>query len=168
MPDYETKHARPWGHFRLLDQGPGFVAKAILVKGEQRTSLQRHAHRAETWTVAMGTAIATLNGVKTALNVGETIRIPVGAAHRLANPAKEPLVVIEVWIGADLREDDIERLADDYGRVPLPDCGVVASSSAPTLIGDGNNERFIPLSDIKIGQDIVVDGKARVHLAEPS
>lgn len=117
VPDYATKTIRPWGHFRRLDQGPGFAVKALLVKGEQRLSLQRHEHRAERWTVAMGLAVATVNGVKYALNAGETIFVPRGAPHRLANPAKEPLVVIEVWIGDVLDEADIERLADDYSRI---------------------------------------------------
>ena len=116
VPDYVTKTIRPWGHFRRLDQGPGFAVKAILVKGEQRLSLQKHRHRAERWTVATGRALATVNGVKYALAPGETVFVPVGAPHRLANPAKEPLVVIEVWIGDRLEEGDIERLADDYGR----------------------------------------------------
>ena len=116
VPDYATKIIRPWGHFRRLDQCPGFAVKALLVKGEQRLSLQRHQHRAERWTVAMGYAIATVSGIKYSLTPGQTIFIPVGAPHRLANPAKEPLVVIEVWFGDRLDELDIVRLEDDYGR----------------------------------------------------
>jgi mannose-6-phosphate isomerase-like protein (cupin superfamily) len=149
-PDYSTKTVRPWGHFRHLDQGPGFVAKAILVKGEQRLSLQRHQHRAETWTVAMGVAIATVNGVKHALSAGESIRIPLGATHRLTNPAKEPLVIIEVWIGADLREDDIERLEDDYGREKPFLTGGVITGAPSALIGIDNPEVVIPLGDGRI------------------
>ncbi len=115
MPDYSTKTVRPWGHFRLLDQGPGFAAKVLLVKGEQRLSMQTHSLRAERWTVAMGNAIATVRGVKHALAVDDTIFIPIGVPHRLANIANEPLVVIEVQLGECL-EDDIIRLEDMYGR----------------------------------------------------
>lgn len=126
MPDYVTKTVRPWGHFRLLDQGPGFLAKALLVKPKQRLSLQRHAHRAERWTVAMGHGVASVAGVKHALAPGDTLFIPVGVEHRLENKASEPLVVIEVQIG-ECSETDIERVADDYGRVKLATGGVISN-----------------------------------------
>ena len=108
---------RPWGHYKVLDHGPGFLVKALLVKGKQRLSLQRHQHRDEQWTVAMGIAVASVNGQKVELRPGQTLHIPRGAAHRIANPAEAPMVFIEVQTGEDLREDDIERLEDDYGRL---------------------------------------------------
>ncbi|MBS3927773.1 MAG: phosphomannose isomerase type II C-terminal cupin domain [Sphingomonadales bacterium] len=148
-PDYTTKTTRPWGHFRLLDQGPGFIVKAMLVKGEQRLSLQRHTHREERWTVAMGNAVATVSGVKHALAAGDSVVIPRGAAHRLANPAKEPLMVVEVWLGNDLREDDIERLEDDYGRVEFAKGGVISGPPKDIKIGNGEKEHVVPLKETK-------------------
>lgn len=161
-PDYTTKHVRPWGHFRLLDRGPGFVAKAILVKPNQRLSLQRHSHRAERWTVAMGHGVASVDGTKYALAPGDGLFIPVGAVHRLENKASTPLVIIEVWIGDDLREDDIVRIQDDYGRAQPLEGGVVARSPH-MLIGDGSHEHVIPLTDPKGGPTIEIT----VDLKEP-
>ena len=145
MTDYTTKTVRPWGHFRFLDQGPGFLAKAMLVKGGQRTSLQLHRLRAERWTVAMGNAIATVEGVKHALAVGDTIFVPIGAPHRLANIAKEPLVMIEVQIG-ECREDDLVRVEDDYGRVKLATSGVI-TGPLPALGHETGPEHIIPLKE---------------------
>ncbi len=145
MPDYSTKTVRPWGHFRLLDQGPGFVAKALLVKGEQRLSMQTHSLRAERWTVAMGNAIATVRGVKHALAVGDTIFIPIGVPHRLANPKKETLVVIEVQFG-ECREDDIVRVDDDYGRAKMATGGIIRGPM-PVLGHESGHEHIIPLKE---------------------
>jgi|GEM_PF-1084990 len=149
--NYETKHERPWGHWRLLDRGPGFLVKAMLINGKQRISLQKHLHRSERWTVAMGVGIATLNGVKLELKPGDVLLIPRGATHRLANPAIEPLVMIEVQLGDDLREDDIVRVEDDYGRavaVPL-DGGVVTGKTA-ILGNEGGCELVVPLNEGRI------------------
>ena len=143
--DCTTKTVRPWGHFRMLDQGPGFLAKALLVKGGQRTSLQTHRLRAERWTVAMGSAVATVRGMKHALAVGEAIFVPVGAPHRLANIAKDPLVVIEVQIG-ECQELDIERLEDDYGRAKLETCGIIRGP-LPVLGHESGHEHIIPLKE---------------------
>ncbi len=145
MTDYTTKTARPWGHFRMLDTGPGFVVKALLVKGEQRLSMQLHRLRSERWTVAMGNAVATVRGVKHALEVGETIFIPVGAPHRLANRAKEPLVVIEVQIG-ECREEDIVRVDDDYGRANLATGGII-TGPVPVFGHETDHEHIIPLKE---------------------
>jgi mannose-6-phosphate isomerase-like protein (cupin superfamily) len=149
MPDYTKKTERPWGHFRLLDQGPGFAAKALLVKGEQRLSMQLHRLRAERWTVAMGNAIATVKGVKHALAVGDTIFIPVGVPHRLANPAKEPLVVIEVQFG-ECSELDLVRIEDDYGRAKLATGGII-HGPLPVLGHESGPEHVIPLDGIMHG-----------------
>lgn len=138
--DYTTKTVRPWGHFRMLDQGPGFLAKAILVKGGERTSLQTHRLRAERWTVAMGNAVATVRGVKHALAVGDTIFVPVGVPHRLANIAKEPLVVIEVQIG-ECSEEDIVRIDDDLAT------GGIITGPLPVLGNETGHEHIIPLKE---------------------
>lgn len=108
---------RPWGQFRVLDEGVNYKVKRIEVIGGKRLSYQRHASRAEHWTIVQGSAGITLDGVERTLGTGESVDIPVGAAHRISNPGDEPLVFIEVQRGGYLGEDDIVRLEDDYGRV---------------------------------------------------
>lgn len=108
---------RPWGEWRVIDLGPGFVVKRITVRPGGRLSLQRHRYRDEVWTVATGTAKATLDGATCILNAGETIRIARGQMHRVENEAATDLVFIEVQTGPVLAEHDIERLEDAYGRV---------------------------------------------------
>ena len=111
---------RPWGRWDTLIEEPGFKVKRILVKPGQRLSYQTHARRAERWTVARGTAQVTLDGKDVRLAEGGMIEIPLGAAHRLANPGVGELIVIEVQLGDYLGEDDIKRLSDDYGRTGAP------------------------------------------------
>ena len=108
--------ARPWGSFESLRRGPGFQVKQLTVTPGRRLSLQTHARRAEHWVVVAGVADATLEGATLRLGIGETLYIPCGAVHRLANPSEGPLVVIEVQTGNYLGEDDIVRLADDHAR----------------------------------------------------
>jgi len=107
---------RPWGDWRVIDLGPGFVVKRITVRPGQRLSLQRHAHRDEQWVVVAGTAQVTRDQEVFAVAAGAATRILRGQAHRVANPGHADLVFIEVQSGAVLAEDDIERLEDDYGR----------------------------------------------------
>ncbi|WP_448585445.1 mannose-1-phosphate guanylyltransferase/mannose-6-phosphate isomerase [Thermaurantiacus sp.] len=107
---------RPWGSFEALGRGDGWQVKRIVVKPGGQLSLQRHAHRAETWVVASGEAIVTIGDDVSRLTRGETAHIPIGAIHRLENPGPEPLELIEVQHGCYLGEDDIVRLADSYGR----------------------------------------------------
>lgn len=107
---------RPWGSFRVLGRGEGWQAKRIAVRPGARISLQRHAHRAETWVVASGEAIVTVGDEVRRLGRGEAAHIPLGAVHRLENPGPAPLEIVEVQQGAILDEADIERLADIYGR----------------------------------------------------
>jgi mannose-6-phosphate isomerase len=107
---------RPWGTFTVLDEGPGYKVKRIEVYPEKRLSYQKHARRAEHWMVVAGTAKVTLDGREIELSVGETVDIPKGGAHRIANAAGQNLVFIEIQRGDYLGEDDIERLQDDYGR----------------------------------------------------
>ena len=107
---------RPWGRFEGLTEGPGFLVKRITVNPGGRLSLQRHRHRAERWVVAAGEALVTRHEEVHRLKTGEMIEIPLGAVHRLENEGQAPLEIIEVQLGEILREDDIERLEDVYGR----------------------------------------------------
>ena len=107
---------RPWGWYESIDQGPRFQVKRILVKPGARLSLQMHHHRAEHWIVVSGTAEVT-NGESVAmLTENQSTYIPLGQTHRLANPGKLPLEIIEVQSGSYLGEDDIVRFEDNYGR----------------------------------------------------
>ena len=108
---------RPWGSFTVLDEGPTFKVKRIEVLPSKRLSYQRHARRAEHWMVVEGAAKVTLDGAELTVGCGETVDIPVGAAHRVENPGAGPLVFIEIQRGDYLGEDDIVRLEDDFGRV---------------------------------------------------
>ncbi|MBM3302341.1 MAG: phosphomannose isomerase type II C-terminal cupin domain, partial [Deltaproteobacteria bacterium] len=83
----------------------------------KRLSLQRHSRRSEHWFVVSGSAVVTRDGQTTILNPREALDIPVGAAHRVYNPADVPLVFIEIQVGDYFEEDDIERLEDDFGRI---------------------------------------------------
>ena len=107
---------RPWGWYDSIDHGPRFQVKRIMVKPGASLSLQMHHHRAEHWIVVSGTAEVT-NGDKTiVLSENQSTYIPLGQVHRLANPGKVPLEIIEVQSGSYLGEDDIVRFEDTYGR----------------------------------------------------
>ncbi len=107
---------RPWGSYTVLEEDRGFKVKRIEVLPGKRLSYQKHAQRAEHWFVVEGTARVTLDGKEITVRAGESIDIPIGAAHRVENPDKGNLVFIEVQRGSYLGEDDIVRLQDDYGR----------------------------------------------------
>jgi mannose-1-phosphate guanylyltransferase/mannose-6-phosphate isomerase len=107
---------RPWGWYESVDQGPRFQVKRILVKPGARLSLQMHHHRAEHWIVVSGTAEVTNGDSVTMLSENQSTYIPLGQTHRLANPGKLPLEIIEVQSGSYLGEDDIVRFEDSYGR----------------------------------------------------
>ena len=107
---------RPWGSYRTIDTGAGFLVKRLTVKPRASLSLQRHAHRAEHWVVVSGTAEVTRGTETFRLQPNESTYIPLGTVHRLANPGDQPLHLIEVQSGVLLSEDDIERLEDRYGR----------------------------------------------------
>jgi mannose-1-phosphate guanylyltransferase/mannose-6-phosphate isomerase len=110
------KVARPWGWYDSVDEGERFKVKRIQVKPGASLSLQMHHHRAEHWIVVKGIAEIT-NGEKViTLTENQSTYIPQGQAHRLANPGKEPLEIIEVQSGSYLGEDDIVRFEDNYGR----------------------------------------------------
>jgi mannose-6-phosphate isomerase len=108
---------RPWGEFEVIDETAAFKVKRITVNAGQRLSYQRHHRRAEHWYVVVGTGVVTLDGVTKEVAAGSAVDVAVGAAHRIQNTGSEPLVFIEVQRGTYFGEDDIERLADDYGRV---------------------------------------------------
>jgi mannose-1-phosphate guanylyltransferase/mannose-6-phosphate isomerase len=111
-----AKVARPWGSYESLDRGPRFHTKRIVVSPGERLSLQKHFHRSEHWVVVHGTAEVTVGDKVSLLQENESTYIPAGTTHRLANPGKVPLELIEVQCGTYLGEDDIVRLDDEYGR----------------------------------------------------
>lgn len=107
---------RPWGSYDSLDSGNRFQVKRIVVKPGASLSLQKHHHRAEHWIVVSGTARVTCDDKTFLLWENQSTYIPIAAIHRLANPGKIPLEIIEVQSGSYLGEDDIERFEDVYGR----------------------------------------------------
>ena len=107
---------RPWGWYEIIDQGERFKVKNSEVKPGHRLSLQKHHHRTEHWVVVSGTAEVQLNEDKQLLGENQSMYIPLGCMHRLSNPGKIPLKIIEVQSGPYLEEDDIERFEDDHGR----------------------------------------------------
>lgn len=114
--DHIRNH-RPWGWYQTMDLGERFRVKRIVVKPGARLSLQRHHHRAEHWVVVRGTAEVTIGDRVSVLHENESVFIPIGETHRLANPGKIPVEIIEVQTGTYLEEDDIERIEDEFGRV---------------------------------------------------
>jgi len=107
---------RPWGAYQSIDSGERHQVKRITVKAGGRLSLQKHHHRSEHWIVVRGTAKVTVDDVVKTVHENESIYIPIGAVHRLENPGKIVLELIEVQTGSYLGEDDIIRIEDDYRR----------------------------------------------------
>ncbi|HEY4066691.1 MAG TPA: mannose-1-phosphate guanylyltransferase/mannose-6-phosphate isomerase [Burkholderiaceae bacterium] len=107
---------RPWGWYDSIDSGPRFQVKRIMVKPGASLSLQMHHHRAEHWIVVSGTAEVTNGDQVILLTENQSTYIPLGTTHRLSNPGKVPLEIIEVQSGSYLGEDDIVRFEDTYGR----------------------------------------------------
>ena len=114
--DSHLRVYRPWGWYEGIDSAERFQVKRIMVKPGQRLSLQLHHHRAEHWIVVSGTARVTRDGEEVLVTENQSTFIPLGTAHRLENPGKIPLHLIEVQSGSYLGEDDIVRLQDDYRR----------------------------------------------------
>jgi mannose-1-phosphate guanylyltransferase/mannose-6-phosphate isomerase len=108
---------RPWGFYESLIQGDRFQVKRIVVSPGGKLSLQSHFHRAEHWVVVNGTARVTRDAETLILRENESVYLPLGCTHRLENPGRIPLTLIEVQSGAYLGEDDIVRVEDTYGRV---------------------------------------------------
>jgi len=107
---------RPWGGYSSVLVGERFQVKRLFVKPGKRLSLQKHHHRSEHWVVVRGTAEVTIDGKVSTLTENESVYLPLGCTHRLANPGKIDLELIEVQSGAYLGEDDIIRIEDEFGR----------------------------------------------------
>ena len=113
-----TRETRPWGAFETILHGSGFAIKRLTIQPGKRLSMQRHGKRSEHWVVVQGSAEIVVGTEHIRVEKNQSAFIPQGVVHRLANPGLEILEVIEVQVGDYLGEDDIERLADDYGREP--------------------------------------------------
>ena len=111
------KVLRPWGSYDSIENGPRFQVKRIVVNPGASLSLQKHYHRAEHWIVVKGTAEVTKGQETFLLSENQSTYIPLGEVHRLHNPGRTPLEMIEVQSGSYLGEDDIVRMDDQYGRV---------------------------------------------------
>jgi mannose-1-phosphate guanylyltransferase/mannose-6-phosphate isomerase len=114
-----TEHRRiyrPWGYYQSIDSGPRYQVKRIVVSPGRQLSLQKHFHRAEHWVVVKGTAQVTRGHEDVMVHENESVYLPIGVVHRLANPGKIDLELIEVQTGSYLGEDDIVRLEDVYHR----------------------------------------------------
>jgi mannose-1-phosphate guanylyltransferase / mannose-6-phosphate isomerase len=110
------RNYRPWGYYQSVDRGARYQVKRIVVRPGGCLSLQKHYHRAEHWVVVHGAAEVTLNGKVEMVHENESIYLPMGSTHRLANPGKIDLELIEVQTGSYLGEDDIVRFDDIYNR----------------------------------------------------
>nr|WP_254803889.1 mannose-1-phosphate guanylyltransferase/mannose-6-phosphate isomerase [Methylobacterium sp.] len=114
--DAHRRMYRPWGWYQRIDIGERFQVKRILVTPGGRLSLQKHYHRAEHWVVVRGTAEVTVDDRVVLVHENEAVYLPIGSMHRLTNPGKIPLELIEVQVGSYTGEDDIIRVEDVYGR----------------------------------------------------
>ncbi len=107
---------RPWGSYTVLEEGERYKIKRVVVNPGERLSLQLHHHRSEHWVVVRGTAKVTIGDLEKLVHENESAYIPKSTLHRLENPGKVPLEIIEVQNGEYVGEDDIERIDDAYGR----------------------------------------------------
>lgn len=114
--DMHLRMYRPWGWYQRIDLGERFQVKRIQVKPGGQLSLQKHYHRAEHWVVVHGTAEVTIDERIVLVHENEAVYLPIGSTHRLTNPGKIPLELIEVQVGSYTGEDDIIRFEDTYGR----------------------------------------------------
>ncbi|MBI4370191.1 MAG: phosphomannose isomerase type II C-terminal cupin domain [Elusimicrobia bacterium] len=116
-PPLKNVGQRPWGRWIVIDEGPGYKVKKIIVKPGERLSLQKHHYRSEHWTVIEGRAKILCGKIIFRKKRNQSCYVPAGTKHRLENSGKNSLIVIEVQVGAYLGEDDIVRFDDDYGRI---------------------------------------------------
>ncbi len=114
--DEHMKMHRPWGTYQTICRGERFHVKKIVVEPGAKLSLQKHHHRSEHWVVVRGTAEVTVDDKVSTVHENQSVYIPLGGVHRLANPGRIPLELIEVQTGSYLGEDDIVRLEDVYNR----------------------------------------------------
>lgn len=115
--DLPTTVHRPWGSYTVLGEGPGYKMKRIVVTPGEQLSLQMHYHRSEHWIVTGGSAQVTIGDEEQMVHENESVFIPMSTKHRLKNPGRIPLEIIEVQNGKYLEEDDIVRFDDIYGRI---------------------------------------------------
>ena len=108
---------KPWGYYEILKSGKNYLVKKILVKPGGVLSLQSHQHRSEHWIVAKGTAEVIIDDQIRNLNENENIFIPKKSIHRISNKNESELIIIEMWYGDKLDENDIQRYEDIYKRV---------------------------------------------------
>ena len=108
--------SKPWGSYQVIEIGPNYLIKRILVKSGGILSLQSHEYRSEHWIIVNGTAEVTINKDILYLKSNENVFIPKKSLHRLANKDQEDLIIIEIWFGQILDEDDITRYEDIYNR----------------------------------------------------
>lgn len=114
--DFHKKVYRPWGWYEGIERGERFQVKQLVIKPGAKSSLQIHHHRSEHWVIVKGTAKVTLAQEERLLTEDQSIYIPLGVPHRIFNPGRIPLHLVEVQSGSYLEEDDIERIDDQYGR----------------------------------------------------
>tara|TARA_B100000579_G_C22425142_1_gene662634 strand:- start:294 stop:635 length:342 start_codon:yes stop_codon:yes gene_type:complete len=107
---------KPWGSFEIINEGQKYRVKKIIVNPGGRLSLQSHEHRSEHWLIAEGNAEVIINEKTLNLNENQHIFIPQGVKHRLTNKGKKTLIVVEMWFGDNLDENDIKRYEDIYNR----------------------------------------------------
>ena len=107
---------KPWGSFEIIDEGTKYTVKKIIVHPEGKLSLQSHEHRSEHWLIANGSAEVIIDDKTYNLRENDSIFIPKGSKHRLSNKGKINLIVIEMWYGDTLDENDIRRYEDIYER----------------------------------------------------
>ena len=108
---------KPWGSYQVLEEGTYYTVKKIIVNSGGKLSLQSHQHRSEHWIIAEGEAVVTINDEIKILKENETIFISRESKHRLANESAKKLIIIELWYGDILDENDIERFEDIYDRI---------------------------------------------------
>ena len=116
LPHIHITAYRPWGSYTVLEEADKYKIKRIEVKPGKRLSLQKHFHRSEHWIVVSGTAIVRVGDQEKILRANESVYIPIGELHRLENPGKIKLVLVEAQVGEYTGEDDIVRVEDDYKR----------------------------------------------------
>jgi mannose-6-phosphate isomerase len=120
MPTERKSDPRPWGGFRVLREAKDFKVKEVMVAPGRRLSLQYHRRRGEHWFVVRGQGVVTRGEEEIPVQPGAAVDLPAGTPHRVHNTGDELLVFIEVQRGDYFGEDDIKRLADDFGRADAP------------------------------------------------